>query len=78
MCQSEGVKREGVNSEEKDKDILVVVAHNHLISLYIQSQELSIYIHNKFWESEAPSKVLVFSWRLLLDTLPSCELLHKQ
>ena len=28
--------------------------------------------------SEAPSKVLTFAWRLLLDRLPTCEQLQRQ
>jgi hypothetical protein len=30
----------------------------------------------KLWENDLPSKVTIFSWRLLLDKLPTCETLQ--
>lgn len=63
---------------DEDKGFSVTPTYNQLISLSMQLQDLIPRTRSKFWVSEAPSKVLVFSWRLLLDRLPSCEQLHKR
>lgn len=39
--------------------------------LIVNSEELRKLVFKKFWECKAPSKVLAFSWRLLLDRLPT-------
>lgn len=55
-----------ISSLEERKGFFVATIYNYLISLY--NQFLETPIHSKFWESKVTSKVLVFSWRLLLGS----------
>lgn len=52
---------------------IYLLEHNKL-DLNLQNPPL---LSSKFWESKAPSKVLVFSWRLLQHKLP-CDQLYKR
>jgi len=55
-------------------------AYEYLLSCYNSSNNLlsSSLIPLFFWKSEVPSQVLIFSWRLLLDRLSTCEQLQKR
>lgn len=57
------------------KSAYCFLQNQHLV---VNSVELRQQVFKKFWVCKVPSKVLAFSWRLLLDRLPTqAQLAHR-
>ena len=57
----------------------VASTYKHLQTTILEQQQVTSHtIVKKFWHSEVPSKVLVFSWRHILNRLPTCDHLQRR